>query len=293
MKYRVVHQTAYDYPQAVTLCHNEAHLRPRDFDRQRCLSHRVEIQPAPLTQSERVDFFGNPVYYFAIEEPHTRLLVTATSEVQLDLGGRQGHLHASSTWEEAAARVRVETTEANLEARQYLVDSPLVTATPQIKSYAAASLGPGRSLVDAVHDLMTRIHTDFAYDPGFTSVATPLSVVFKHRRGVCQDFAHLSIACLRSHGLPARYASGYIQTLPAPGQEKLQGADASHAWFSVYEPEAGWLDYDPTNNQVPMDQHITTAWGRDYGDITPLKGVIFGGGKSHTAKVAVDVSVLE
>lgn len=292
MKYRIVHRTVYDYEQAVTLCHNETHLTPRDSERQQCLDHRIEIEPAPATRAERLDFFGNPVLYFAIEEPHSQLTVTATSEVRIDNAGRQVSLQTGCSWEEVAARVQGERTEANLDARQYLMDSPLAAATAEIGEYAARSFIANRPLAAAVHDLMTRIHGDFVYDPDFTSVATPLSVVFRHRRGVCQDFAHLAIACLRSHGLPARYMSGYIQTRPAPGQKKLTGADASHAWFAVYDPVAGWLDYDPTNNQMPMDQYVTTAWGRDYGDITPLKGVIFGGGK-HTTRVAVDVTPLE
>src|SRR5579884_4156155 len=139
---------------------------------------------------------------------------------------------------------------------------------------------------------MARIHRDFTYDPGATTIGTPLSDVLDHRRGVCQDFAHLAIACLRSHGIPARYVSGYLETRPLPGQDKLQGADSSHAWFSAYDPILGWLDYDPTNNQRPNGRHILTAWGRDYSDVTPLKGVIYGGGPHH-AKVAVDVIALE
>jgi transglutaminase-like putative cysteine protease len=163
--------------------------------------------------------------------------------------------------------------------------------TRELQSYAERSFAEGRPIVEAVYDLMERIHRDFTYDPHFTTLATPLSEVLKHRRGVCQDFAHLAIGCLRTQGLAAKYISGYIETLPPPGQEKLIGADASHAWFSVFVPDTGWLDFDPTNNQMPMDQHITLAWGRDYSDVTPLKGVIFGGGK-HDLKVQVHVENL-
>lgn len=291
MKYRVVHTTEYTYAQPVTLAHNETHLSPRDVGRQSVLNHRLDVEPAPNSLSKREDFFGNAVTYFALETPHTRLRVTATTELELDSAAGQLHFQSSTPWEEASERVRSELTRTTLEARQYLLESPMVTVFPELERYAAKSFPAGRPLAEAVHDLMQRIHRDFAYDPGFTSVATPLAHVFEHRRGVCQDFAHLAIACLRSRGLPARYVSGYIETLPPPGQEKLVGSDASHAWFSVYDPDVGWLDFDPTNNQLPMDQHITTAWGRDYSDITPLKGVIFGGG-AHSAKVAVDVSRL-
>jgi len=179
-----------------------------------------------------------------------------------------------------------------LDAKQYVLDSPMVTTTQELADYARASFLPGRPLVDVVSDLMQRIYTDFTYDPAFTTIATPLSTVLAHRRGVCQDFAHLAIGCLRSFGLSARYISGYVETLPEPGKPRLIGADASHAWFAVYLPGVGWLDFDPTNNKLPYDQHITLAWGRDYADVTPLKGIAFGGGQ-HTLSVSVDVLRLE
>ena len=292
MRYRVVHHTEYQYPEPVTLCHNEAHLSPRVGPRQQLLRHELTIDPPPSAQTRREDFFGNAVEYFAIQLAHTRLAVTATSEVELAVHDPQLHFQVQNSWEMAAARTRSETTRATLEARQFTLASPMVAASPEIAAYAAASFTSGRPLLDAVHDLMGRIHRDFTYDPGFTTIATPLAHVFEHRRGVCQDFAHLAIACLRAFGLAARYVSGYIETLPAPGQAKLVGADASHAWFAVYDPDAGWLDFDPTNNQIPIDQHITVAWGRDYADITPLKGIIFGGGASHSAQVAVDIERL-
>jgi transglutaminase-like putative cysteine protease len=289
----VVHTTEYEYEAPVTLCHNEAHLIPRSFGSQRCLEHQVEIDPIPALAVERQDFFGNPVLYFAVQSSHSRLAVKATSDIELNAAPGQLHFQSTAPWEEAVSRMLDSRTDPDLDARQYRLDSPLVAPTSEIASYAVESFVPGRPLVEAVHDLMDRIHNDFVYDPHFTTVATPLSHVFEHRRGVCQDFAHLAIACLRSQGLGARYVSGYIETLPPPGQEKLVGADASHAWFSVYDPDVGWLDFDPTNNQIPMDQHITTAWGRDYYDITPIKGVIFGGGATHATNVAVDVSRLD
>jgi len=179
-----------------------------------------------------------------------------------------------------------------LDARQYVLDSPMVTITPELADYAQSSFTANRALVDVVHDLMQRIYKDFTYDPAFTTIATPLSEVLSFRRGVCQDFAHLAIACLRAYGMAARYISGYVETLPEPGKPRLVGADASHAWFSVFIPGTGWLDFDPTNNTVPLDQHITLAWGRDYADVTPLKGIAFGGGQ-HTLSVSVDVLRLE
>ena len=288
MKYRVTHRTTYNYASPVTLCHNLAHLSPRSCGLQAVLAHRLSIEPHPATYSEHLDIFGNHAAYFAVEQPHTELVVTAGSEIELDTDTGRLHLRSNASWEEAAARIRGQLNPGNLDARQYLLDSPMVKATAQIREYAAVSFTRGQPLAEAVHDLMQRIHLDFSYQPGFTEIATPLETVFAHRRGVCQDFAHLAIACLRAQGLAARYVSGYLETLPPPGQIRMQGADASHAWFSVYDPDVGWLDFDPTNNRIPMDQHITTAWGRDYADITPLKGVIFGGGR-HRAQVAVDV----
>jgi len=289
MKYRVSHTTEYDYAKPVLLAHNETHLRPRDSAPQRVLAYRLEIDPMPAVVAERSDFFGNAVSYFALEQLHRNLRVTAVSDIELDVASHPPHLRSSLPWQEIPERIRQQRTEAGLYAAQFVLESPMVSVSPELQRYAGKSFHDGWSLLEAVQDLMQRIHADFTYDPGFTSIATPLAHVFEHRRGVCQDFAHLAIACLRSHGLAARYVSGYIETIPPPGQEKLAGSDASHAWFAVYDPAAGWLDFDPTNNLVPIDQHITTAWGRDYSDVTPLRGVIFGGGE-HSAKVAVDVA---
>ena len=191
-------------------------------------------------------------------------------------------------WELVAQRLQSDRTAEVLDALQYTLDSPMIESNEKLAAYARHSLLPGRPLLQAVNELMQRIFADFTYDPEFSSIATPLSEVLKHKRGVCQDFAHLAIACLRSQGLAARYVSGYIETLPAPGKERLVGADASHAWFSVYLPDAGWIDFDPTNNQMPIDKHITVAWGRDFSDVTPLKGIAFGGGQ-HKLHVSVDV----
>jgi len=290
MRYRVRHQTRYRYAEAVSLCHNEAYLLPRACARQRCTRSVLTIEPAPAVTREREDFFGNRVCYFAVQRSHEHLQVTADSEVEV-LSPEAGLLD-SPPWEAVRERVAADTTTPGLEARDFVLPSAFVPPDDAVWDYARASFPPGRPLLEAVRDLTRRIHQEFRYDPGFTTIVTPLAEVLAHRRGVCQDFAHLQIACLRSLGLPARYVSGYLETLPPPGKAKLQGADASHAWVSVYDPEQGWTDFDPTNDQLVGEQHITTAWGRDYGDVTPLKGIIFGGGE-HTLEVAVDVERLE
>ncbi len=302
MKYRITHTTLYRYSQSVGLCQNEARLQPRNFWRQYCHHSHFDIQPSPTDYCEWLDFFGNNVTYFAIQKPHTQLIVTAISDVMIF--PRQSNLDLLNrmTWEQARNQLQESPLQGNiqnqdliselLDAKQYLLDSPMITVSPELANYAQSSFSSNRPLVDVVNDLMQRIYRDFTYDPSFTTIATPLSDVLSHRRGVCQDFAHLAIGCLRAYGIAARYISGYVETLPEPGQQRLVGADASHAWFSVYIPNTGWLDFDPTNNTVPLDQHITLAWGRDYADVTPLKGIAFGGGQ-HTLSVSVDVLRLE
>jgi transglutaminase-like putative cysteine protease len=291
MNYRIEHKTIYDYSEPVSICQNEARLRPRNFVRQQCILSKLEISPKPSDIRQREDFFGNRVTFFAIESPHTVLSVTSTSEVSIAAAANGTKNGNTMAWDEVVKKLRAELKEEMLDARQYTLNSPMVMRTRELQSYAERSFAPGRPIVEAVYDIMERIYRDFTYDPHFTTLATPLSDVLKHRRGVCQDFAHLAIGCLRTLGLAAKYVSGYIETLPPPGQEKLVGADASHAWFAVYVPDIGWLDFDPTNNQMPMDQHITLAWGRDFSDVSPLKGVIFGGGK-HELKVQVHVENL-
>lgn len=291
MNYRVVHITSYEYSSPAGLCHNEARLLPRQLGRQRCLHSSLSIEPTPVDYLERLDFFGNRVAYFTIQQPHEKLVVTATSE--LAIAEEQGGLAFGNDlpWETVRNRLQEDRTPEILDALQFSLDSPIVVADGEMKDYAEDSFTSGRPLLEAVQDLMQRIYKDFTYDPGFTTIATPLSEVIAHRRGVCQDFAHFAIGCLRSHGLAARYVSGYLETIPPPGKERLVGADASHAWFSVFLPGSGWLDFDPTNNQMPRERHITVAWGRDFSDVTPLKGVAFGGGE-HTLKVSVDVAKL-
>lgn len=289
MKYRIVHKTEYRYLSSVLRCHNEARLQPRSTVDQVCQCAELSVNPRPADRRQRTDFFGNHTTYFEIHQPHDILTITATSECQVFARERTTHLAQSLPWDRLREQLRQDGSPEGLEARQFVLDSPLVGACAELLAYAQPSFALGRPLLEAVHDLMERIFKDFAYDPEFTTLATPLSEVLQHRRGVCQDFAHLAIGCLRAQRLPARYVSGYLETLPPPGKEKLIGADASHAWFAVYHPGYGWIDFDPTNNQMPMERHITTAWGRDYGDVTPLKGVIFGGGGRHQLVVSVDV----
>jgi len=293
MKYRVTHRTEYLYSGTVNQCHNLAHLHPRDSSRQQCVQHQLRIAPLPGDFAEHADFFGNHLCYFSIQQPHQSMTVTASSEIVLHLEAGQLPLYTDAPWDEVRERLaNARTAELN-EQRQFTLDSPLAAADAALADYASASFPAGRPLLEGVNDLMQRVHADFTYDPGYTTISTPLSEVLASRRGVCQDFAHFAIASLRSLGLAARYVSGYIETLPLPGEVKLRGKDESHAWFSVFLPDNGWLDFDPTNNQIPLDRHITTAWGRDYSDVTPLKGVIYGGDPGHQLQVAVDVERLD
>ncbi len=292
MKYRIVHETAYNYGETVSLCHNEARITPRRTDRQTCASRRIFIDPSPAAMRDRTDFFGNRVTYFAIQTPHDAMTVQAESDVEIRPLKKDLNLDRGPDWQTVRRRLAAADRPDLLSAAAFVLDSPHAAGDPALNAYARPSFPPGRALPAAVHDLMNRIYADFEFQPGFTTIATPLSEVMETRRGVCQDFAHLAIGCLRSLGLSARYVSGYIETLPPPGKEKLTGVDASHAWFSVYCPENGWTDFDPTNNQLPDTRHITVAWGRDYADVAPLKGVIFSAG-DHQLTVSVDVQRLE
>lgn len=308
MSHWVKHQTEYHYAEPVSLCHSVAHVTPRDSASQTCPRSDLIIDPAPAAMSRRLDFFGNQVHYFLVQAPHTTLTLTATSRVCLTPTPRPA-LERSEAWELVRDVVQEEHTPAAIDAAQFTLNSPCVRSDADLADYAAASFAPGRPVLDAAMDLTRRIHADFRYEPRSTTVSTPVSQVFAQRRGVCQDFAHLQLACLRALGLPARYVSGYLVTAPpAPEQSPsgssparsdpprpgggepgdLVGADASHAWVSVYCPRLGWIDFDPTNNAIPSDRHILVAWGRDYGDVSPVKGVILGGGQ-HSLSVAVEV----
>ena len=289
MKYLITHRTLYHYSSDVALCHNEARLLPRETAWQQCCPSRLTIRPRPSVSVERRDFFGNRALYFAIQDIHQKLEVAVVTGVRV-LDARPFTASSPSPpWEQARTALWQDPDPEIIEARLFALSSPFITFTSAFREYAAPSFSPKRPLLEALADLNQRIYTEFTYDPHFTTVATPLNKVLSERRGVCQDFAHLAIACLRALGLAARYVSGYLETLPPPGQPRLVGADASHAWLAVYVPGIGWAEFDPTNDCMPGEKHITVAWGRDYGDVAPLKGVMTGGG-SHSLEVSVDVA---
>jgi transglutaminase-like putative cysteine protease len=290
-RYHIVHETSYNYESPVSL------------SRQSCLAHRIMVTPEPTHSRSRFDHFGNPVTQLDIEAPHSCLTVLAESTVEVrphlpsDTGSDvrsalPAYLKDSPAWEDAAGALAYGATPVRLEANRFLFESPYVRVKHEFSAYARPSFGARRPLLDAVYDLMRRIHGEFEFDPEATTVSTPVLKILEDKRGVCQDFAHLMLACLRSQGLSARYVSGYLLTQPPPGQPRMIGADASHAWISVYCPRADggiWIDFDPTNNLLPDRQHITLAWGRDFGDVSPLRGVILGG-EAHELDVAVTVT---
>jgi transglutaminase-like putative cysteine protease len=287
MRYRVRHNTTYAYGDTVSICYNELYLRPRNLPGQSLQQYDLQIRPAPATTAQRTDYYGNDVTFVVLQEPHRTLSITAQSTVEVTASAPSTVI-ATPAWEAVRAHLQHDRSASVMAAYQFVFDSPQVTVRPAIRRFAAPSFTAGRPLLDAVRDLTERIYRTFTYDPTATSISTPLHDVLRHRRGVCQDFAHLQIACLRSQGLAARYVSGYLVTQPPPGQPRLRGADASHAWLSVYCPDLGWVEVDPTNNVFPGSAHIRVAFGRDYSDVSPIKGVVLGGGE-HTLQVAVDV----
>lgn len=282
MRYQAVHLTTYSYEAPVAQCLSEARLLPRTFPGQRVLETNLEIDPAPAVIERRVDYYGNDVAAFSIFRSHDRFSVKATSVVEVE------RTHPDQlpqlAWEEARAHLTLNPDSSSLAACEFVFDSPFVAASPQLAAYGAASFAPGVPLVDAVTGLSRRIHAEFSYKPKSTSIDMPLREVLQRRRGVCQDFAHIMIGVIRSYRLAARYVSGYLRS----GKDFL-GSEASHAWVSVFIPGYGWLDLDPTNNVAPTDGHVTLGWGRDYGDVTPVKGISLGGGGQT---VEVDVRVL-
>ncbi|WOD13083.1 transglutaminase family protein [Pseudomonas sp. NyZ704] len=290
MKYQLRHSTLYEYSGPVSLSHNEARILPRNLPWQWCTNAKLDISPNPVRMRERIDFFGNRVVYFSLESLHEELQVNVTSEIETRPRPTQDFF-STIAWEQAVRETAADIRYSNrdcLEARLFMLDSPFIHQHESLANYALSSFAAGRNLLDAVLDLNQRIFNEFVYDPDFTTVATPLKEVLASRRGVCQDFAHLAIGCLRSLGLAARYISGYMETMPPAGQEKLLGADATHAWLAVFIPGWGWLEIDPTNGCVPDERYIVLGWGRDFADVTPLKGVMTGGGE-HKLTVAVDV----
>lgn len=291
-RYHVIHETRYAYESPVSISRQLLHLTPRDCSWQTCLAHEIVIDPLPGLDEARQDAFGNPVRQFAIESPHNTLLVRAESHIEVR--SRPGFVPAldSPPWERACAALVYGALPIHLDAGVYLFESPYTRVKREFAAYAAPSFPPGRPLLEVVQSLMGRIFREFKFDAKATTVATPVLTVLEEKRGVCQDFAHLMLSCLRSMGVPARYVSGYLLTKPPPGKPRMIGADASHAWVSVYCPQGDtgiWVDFDPTNNLLPDTQHITLAWGRDFGDVSPLRGVILGG-DAHKPEVAVTVT---
>ena len=288
MRYRVAHRTVYSYDADVRDSIGLAYLVPRELPWQRVSSHRVAVAPRPGDATEDVDCYGNVVSYFHVTEPHVRLAIDAESEVSVDVPAYDDDaLH--EPWERACPALNP-TAAGAWAATEFALESPKARHVDAAWEYAAASLRPGRPIGEAVTELMHRINADFHYDSTATTVTSTVADVMTERAGVCQDFAHLALACLRSHGIAARYVSGYLATQPPPGKERVVGADASHAWVAVWLPGSDqWLAFDPTNDQWVADRHVTVAWGRDYGDIPPVKGVIFTEAKVSTLRVAVDV----
>jgi transglutaminase-like putative cysteine protease len=289
MIYDVSHRTTYVYRKPVLQSQHLVHLTPRASTRQDVLRHSLLIEPAPASSVELADYFGNGSVILTIDEEHSELVIHARSTVSI----RPPHLPMpglSAPWEQVAERAVRGDGQLDIDVLQFVSASRHTRVVAEALDYARPSFPPGRPILEAAFDLTKRIYRDFKFDSSATDISTPVSHVLKERRGVCQDFAHLAITCLRGLGLPARYVSGYLLTYPPPGMEKLQGADASHAWISVWAPEAGWVDFDPTNGVMPSEEHITVAYGRDYDDVSPISGVLLGGSR-QTMAVAVDVTV--
>ncbi len=291
--YRIRHQTLYVYESSVLHAHHLAHLRPRRFDHQTTRRTLLEITPSPRDQHRQEDYFGNDCDVLEVLSPHERFDIVATSEVEVRERATLEHIadqpHKLISWQTVGEQLACDP--RLLAAREFCFDSPLVRVHPILREYALPSFPQGRPMLDAVLELNDRVHSDFSYEPASTDVSTPLAQVMRERRGVCQDFAHVMVGCLRSIGLAARYVSGYLETVPPPGQPRLVGSDASHAWVAAFVPGLGWLDMDPTNALLPNLSHVTVAHGRDFSDVSPLKGVVLGGGR-HSVKVGVDVQRL-
>lgn len=297
-RYHVLHETRYDYGGAVSLSQQMLHLRPRETDWQQCPRYELILDPAPSWRRSGPDAFGNPVEWFACYQPHDALLVRSEMEVDIRPRG-QIDLAESPVWDDLVARLTYHGGEApplpdDLAAKRFLFESPNVRVKNELRTYALDCFPAGRPVLEAVQALMEKIFEEFTFDPEATTISTPVLEVLEKKRGVCQDYAHFMIACLRSLGLPARYMSGYLLTHPPPGQPRMIGADASHAWVSVYAPETalGWVEFDPTNNLRPDTQHITVGWGRDFSDVSPMRGIILGGA-THEPEVAVTVTPFE
>ena len=288
MKYKIKHATTYQYADFVSLCQNQARLTPKTNRSQICHNSHIVIDPPCSYLQQYTDYFDNKVTVFEIATQHRVLTVTMESEVELLVQDKVDLKSVDMPWQKAKDILSIPRSAELLKVSEFILPSQFTPLEKGIREYALVSFTEQATLIEGCKNLMARIFHEFQYDPGFTTISTPLSVVFAQKRGVCQDFAHFALACLRSIGLAGRYVSGYIETLPPEGEEKLEGADATHAWFAIFVPGFGWLDFDPTNDVLPKEQHITLAVGRDFSDVTPLKGVVFGGG-SQVLDVAVDM----
>lgn len=296
-RYHILHKTLYDYGSAVSLSQQMLHLTPRTCPWQHCEQFDLILDPEPSWRQRGEDAFGNPVEWVAFHQAHEALHIHAELSIEV-----KPHLPASMNiapaWDELVTTIAYRGGEApraaDLAAKRFLFESPYVRIKHELKLFAADCFPAGRGVLEATQALMNKIHTEFEFDPEATTVATPILEVLENKKGVCQDFAHLMIGCLRAIGIPARYISGYLLTHPPEGQPRMVGADASHAWVSVYTPgsEHGWVDFDPTNNLLPDTQHITLAWGRDFSDVSPLRGIILGGG-GHEPEVEVTVTPID
>ena len=285
-RYRIEHRTAYRYSDSVSASYGRGYLRPRELPWQDCQEYSLNISPAPSDAAESTDVYGNVDSYFHVTSSHTELVVVGVSVVQV----RRPEIDpiaAGRPWEQGRTR-----SEGDAEGVEFLLESPYVQITEGVRDYAAVSFRPGRPALEVLTELVHRVHADFRYSSGATTIGTRIPEILSKREGVCQDFAHLVVACARSQGLPARYVSGYLATDPPPGRERMVGVDASHAWAAVRLPGGHWLAIDPTNDQLADERYTTVAWGRDYGDVPPLRGVIFTDAESSTMKVAVDVAPL-
>jgi transglutaminase-like putative cysteine protease len=294
MLFHVLHDTEYEYGFPVSLSQQLLQLKPRAFQFQECLAHEIRVSPVPSERHNALDYFGNHRQYLAIAEPHEKLLVSAESTIALTARPGVELLGNSQPWEKVRDTLREISRPLNndpqgLEPIKFLYESPHVTLSAELQNYARPCFASGQSVLAGALELTHKIHSEFAFDAEATDISTPLSELLRIRRGVCQDFAHLMIGCLRSLGLSCRYVSGYILTNPPPGMPRLVGADASHAWVSVYCPSIGWVDFDPTNRCMVNLDHITLGWGRDFSDVSPIRGVMMAGGE-QSLEVRVTVT---
>jgi transglutaminase-like putative cysteine protease len=289
VRYRVRHTNFYSYGNEIALAHHLLHLSPRSVERQRVVAFHMSVNPAPSALAEHVDVFGNPTTYLEMQEPHARLTVGTEFEAEIEDAGPTP-ADFQMPWEQIRDRLAWPATEDERAASAFVFASPMIESAPELRDYALSSFTPGRAIGAATLDLTERIHREFTFDPTATEIATPIADVLTSRRGVCQDFAHLEIGCLRAIGLAARYISGYLRTVPPPGQPRAIGADVSHAWLALWCGGA-WLDFDPTNGRPGSSDLITLAWGRDYSDVSPTRGVVLGSAIQSLA-VSVDVETL-